>query len=155
MRLSDEQRQIVEDNHNLIYWYCNLKNLDLEEWYDLLCIELCFTVMKYDPEKGSLSNYFKLRADNLTYKEYAKTKLQKRANNGIFELTDANMTPSLDDIQEAVELEEVFNVENGMILKMKAQGYTQHEIAEFFGVSQSHISKMLRKLKKEYYENAR
>ena len=40
MKLNDEQRGVVEENHQLIYWYAHRRHLDLEEWYDLLAIRL-------------------------------------------------------------------------------------------------------------------
>ena len=60
MILTKEQQKMVEENHDLIYWYANIKKLNLENWYDLLAIELCGVVLKYNPKKGSLSNYYKI-----------------------------------------------------------------------------------------------
>jgi len=32
--LNDAERQKVEENHNLIYWYAHLVGLNLDDWYD-------------------------------------------------------------------------------------------------------------------------
>ena len=31
--LTEEQKRLVEENHNLIYWYCHKYNLNIEEYY--------------------------------------------------------------------------------------------------------------------------
>jgi len=155
MKLTEEQRTIVEENHALVYWYANLKGLNLDEWYDLLCIELCYTVMKHDPTKSSLSNYFKLRADNLVHKEYAKTKLKKRSHNGLYPLSEMHDEPFVDDVSSSAEINELFFENYGIIVRLKSEGYTQSEIAEQLGITQSYVSKTLAKIRDNFYENDR
>ena len=65
MRLTDEQRRLAEDNHNLIYRYMHSKKLDIDEWYDILAVGFCKAVATYDPKKGySLSTYAYRCMDN-------------------------------------------------------------------------------------------
>ncbi len=153
MRLTEEQANIVAENHSLIYWYIHLARLDIEEWYDLLAIELCYTVQKYDESKGSLGNYFKLRADGLVYKEYRKSQAKKRLSQSVqfFDNIDYLESPDISD--DNMNFQEAVSGEHGEILKMKYEGYTQTEIAEVLGVSQSHISKILKKVRKTYNAN--
>lgn len=153
MRLNIEQQKTVEDNHNLIYGYIRDRCLDIEDWYGLLAIELCKTVMKYDPTKGAtLGTYFYLRCDNLLRKEYAKTKTKKNANNGVYTIEDRYDIQDEVNVQDEVEFNSWFEGENGNILRMKYDGYTQSEIAEKIGVTQSFISKIIRK---EYIKHGR
>ena len=156
MRLTEEQKQIVEDNHNLIYWYIKIANLDYQEWYDLLAIELCYTVMKYDESKGSLSNYFKMRADGLVYKEYRKSQAQKRYHVDL-EYIDNIYSDVKDELEgyastnsSDTEVRDLFKGEYGEIMRMKYEGYSQTEIAEALGCSQSYVSKILKKLRNKY-----
>lgn len=156
MTLTKEQQDCVADNHNLIYWYINLKHLDMNEWYDLLAIELCYSVVKYNSEKGSLSNYFKMRADNLVRKEYSKSQLKKNKTEPPLEFFDAvydshYQDNNFDDMVLHCELGTLFAGENGEIFRMRADGYTQAEIAEKLGVTQSYISKIIDKKRKEFY----
>jgi DNA invertase Pin-like site-specific DNA recombinase len=132
-----------------------MKRLDLEEWYDLLAIELCNAVIKHDAERGSLANYFKLRADSLLYKEHKKRISAKRSGATVQYIDDITNDDSLGTVSDMLELDEFMDLENGDILRLKAQGYTQSEIADKLGVSQSYISKILKKLKKVYYETDR
>lgn len=65
MKLSETQKRLAEDNHNLIYTYIYNKKLDIDEWYDILAIGFCKAVATYDPNKGySLSTYAYRCMDN-------------------------------------------------------------------------------------------
>lgn len=53
--LNDEQRKLVEDNHNLIYSFLNSRHLSLdaiEDWYGTAAIGLCKAALIYDESKG-------------------------------------------------------------------------------------------------------
>ena len=156
MKLTEEQSQVVADNHNLIYWYAHKAHLNLDAWYDLLTIELCYSVLKHDPEKSVLSTFFKLRCDWLVCKEYRKTNSKKRFCESIQYIDDVGYTDllkvkdHLTPIEETLEFAELVAVENGIVLRMKYEGYSQMEIAKQLGVSQSYVSKILRKLKDDY-----
>ena len=152
MRLNDSERTMVEENHNLIFWIINMYKLEASEYYDLLAIELCHAVRKYNPEKGSLSNYYKIRCDSVLKREYAKNSALKNTHNGLFPLTDYNEGVDEMNVEDIVELEQLLDGEYGQILRMKLHGYNQSEIAEHFGVTQSYVSKLLSRLKGEFYD---
>lgn len=59
--LTDEQRQLAADNHNLIYKFARSKRLDIREYYDLLAIGLCKAAGVFDASK-------KVRFSNVAYK---------------------------------------------------------------------------------------
>ena len=150
MRLTAEQQKIVEENHNLIYWYINMNRLDVNEYYDLLAIELCNTAMKYNADRGSFANYFKLRADGIMYKEYRMAQAQKRLHTKVSLLDNVHTLVDETDILDTMELQELMEGEYGEILKLRAEGYSQTEIADMLGTNQSRISKIIKKLKQEY-----
>ena len=54
MRMTDEQRKLVEDNHNLIYGFLNKKELT-DDYYDIVALGLCKAAMNYDESKGRFS----------------------------------------------------------------------------------------------------
>lgn len=169
MKLNDEQRQLVEDNHNLIYQYAHDNNLDLEMWYDLLAIELCKSVLKHDPSKGKLSTLFYIRAKHAMWREYCKSKSKKRDGGVIYSLdyeygdSDGG-TVTLGEMLEdeiydvgdnsimSILKNEILNSEYGDIIKMRLEGYSQSEIAESMGCSQAHISRILQDIKGEYFD---
>lgn len=158
-KLTDKERQMVEDNEKLIYWYANKKNLDLDEWYGLLAIELCKTVRKYNPDRGSLSTYFKLRADIMVYR-----KMQEKYRSGelydyeidesqhedesveVFDKVDSDI--ALEDLLESLETDR-----GRIIIRMKLDGYTQKEIAEETGLTQQGVGWVLRKVRERLDAN--
>lgn len=146
MRLTPEQSEIVANNEKLIYWYLNLKGLDIDEWYDLLAIELCYTVAKHKPEKGSIANYYKLRCDGLVSKEWRKNMTQKR--DGVMSMLDDEMIGESVD-HSGLSMEMLLEQADSDILNLKVQGYSQKEIAMELGVSQSYVSRALKELREK------
>ena len=144
MKLTCEQQKLVEDNEKLIYWYMNRNRLEVSEWYGFLAIEMCLCAQKFDPSRGSsFSNYFKVRADNALATEYSKLKAQKRSHNGMCNLTDVHHEMDYDSVEDIVELKTMLEGEHSEILRLKAHGYTQTEIAEMVGLNQGQVSKIL------------
>lgn len=140
MRLTPEQSEIVANNEKLIYWYLNLKGLDIDEWYDLLAIELCKTIIKHDVSLGSLANYFKIRCDGIVSKEFRKRNAKKRYHVPVEYADECN--GELIDF-DLIALEQFIENSNCDVLKLKFQGYSQKEIAEIIGISQSQVSRIL------------
>ena len=54
--LTDEERELVTNNHNLIYSYLNKFHLT-DDYYDLCAIGLCRAAHFYKPENGKFSVY--------------------------------------------------------------------------------------------------
>lgn len=149
MQLTDEQVKLVEENHSLIYWYLNKRKLELSEYYDLLAIELCKAVMHYNPNRGTLATYFKLRADCVVRQEYNKSISKKRMHTDVSYIEEMEYTPIESETIGKLELEELFIGKYGEIARLIYEGYTQKEIADILGVSQTYVSVSLRKLRTE------
>ena len=157
-RLTEEEAKMVEDNEKLIYWYAHLKNLDLDEWYGLLAIELCKTVRKYNPTRGGLANYYKLRSDIMVYRQ-----LQQKFRNGEVEEYDVDETQhgEISDLYEAVDVDTVFHAKLGElssdlhrdVILLKAEGYTQKEIAELLDLTQGGVSWIIKKVREQFGVN--
>ncbi len=151
-RLTEREAELVAENENLIYWYIHSHGLELSEWYDLLAIELCYTIQKFDDSRGSLSNYYKLRCDGLVSREQRKQNTQKRFHVEVPFLENIHDDDiSYDDIGIAPDI--LHDKEFGHIIRMRYDGYTQQEIAKSLGVSQSYISNLFKRLRKKYYHD--
>lgn len=153
MKLTEEQKKMVEENHNLIYWYMAKYNLEISEYYDLLAIELCYAVVHYDESRGSFSNYFKMRADGIIYKEYRKSKAQKREHISVPLLDNLHTLTDDVDLTDMIGFKDLLEGEYGEIVKLRIEGYNQAEIAEMMGTNQSKISKILKQLRDDYMED--
>lgn len=56
--LTPDQRDMVADNHNLIYGVLNKHNLCIEDWYGCAAVGLCRAAQSYDPGRGfTFSSY--------------------------------------------------------------------------------------------------
>lgn len=152
MKLNCDQQLLVEQNHGLIYWYANQRHLDLEEWYDILAIELCLTIMRYDSTKSSLSNYFKIRCDNRVNKEYTKQMTQKRKVEELVSYDEMYDIGTDGDVTDEMLGEYIDDIDELGILRLKSHGYTQAEIAHQLGVTQSFVSRKIKELKDRYYK---
>ena len=80
--LTDEQREIASENHNIIYKVINDMHLDDEEVYGVAAIGLCKAAANYDENKNiAFSTYAYVSILNTLRKEYAsqfkKTKVPK------------------------------------------------------------------------------
>lgn len=156
IKLTVEERDIVELNHNLIYGYANRKGLDLDEWYGKLAILLCKSVKLWQPNRGSLSTYFYMRADTLVMLDHKMRNYHKRKANEFVEELDLEvlelevLDDSFDDLKEKKILREIMDCGNEEIIQLRYEGYTQEEIADKMGVTQPTISRLLEKTLLEY-----
>lgn len=53
--LTKEQKELVANNHNLIYTYAHKKDISIDEYYGTLAIGLCKAAKIYDKNKGKFS----------------------------------------------------------------------------------------------------
>lgn len=53
--MTDKQRELAEQNHNLIYDFMRKRNLDEEEYYGIVAIGLCKAATNYNHKKGEFS----------------------------------------------------------------------------------------------------
>lgn len=55
--LTDTQRELASQNHNLIYAFAHKKNISVDEYYDVLAIGLCKAAKGYVEGKYKFSTY--------------------------------------------------------------------------------------------------
>lgn len=152
MELTKEEKEIIEKNHNLIYGVASKYKLDLEEWYGLLAIELCNAVKKHNPEKSELSTYYYIRVQGLISKEYRKKKAAKREHQNIVLIENCHGDVGNSDFDKVTEIKLWIESQNNDVLNLKYQGYNQNEIAEKLGLTQSNVSRTLKKLRRDFEE---
>ena len=52
MKMNEDQKKLAEDNIKLVYYFLYNHCLSIDEFSDILMIELCKAAMYYDPELG-------------------------------------------------------------------------------------------------------
>lgn len=160
MKLTEEQSKIVEENEKLIYGYAHYKGLDLEEWYGLLAIELCRAVMTHDPTQSKLTTYYYSCCDNLVRQEWRDSLAIKRTHAGMYPLIEEVNSVGIGINNDSVNEKMIFNeflreiddFQDRKIIKLRWEGYNQEEISEFVGISQPQISRILARIKEDYFD---
>lgn len=159
MRLTDEQRRIAEDNHNLIYGFLNKNHLDYEEWYDIIAMGYLNAVLKFDPARGSLSTLAYKVMQNQYKMELLRRNRSKHKGNCISLYTpigDEGMELK-DTIADPINLEDQcvarINLDadlrrlkdrQRLMLKMVLDGFSQVEIGQTLQVCKQAVNRTIR-----------
>lgn len=129
--LNDQQRRIVEENHNLIYAFMNQHKLDSEEYYGLCAIGLCKAAETMDKNKHySLSTYAFKCMENEIRDSIRGTNAEKRKSNkgniSIFAETDKGREYYITDLmpdQKNFEKNSIFKVQ--ILNKIRILSHTE------------------------------
>lgn len=169
MKLTEDQRKLVEENHNLIYDYLWKKNLSIEEYYGLAAIGLCKAAITYDSGKAAFSTYAYMCISNeigcCLRKYYADKYIPDELIGSlqyIVELGDNGVTLE-DCIGDVIDVEEEaiindtldkfysrLNDDERLILSLHHAGYKQKEIAKRAEISQAQVSRIINDLRNRY-----
>lgn len=167
--MTDEQRKVVECNHNLIYSFLNKHNLPIDEWYGIVAIGLCKAAMTFNDGTSKFSTYAYSCMHNEVRKEMKKCQTQRSVPQdktmscqmSINKFDGENIGTLADVIPSNVDIEleaavrdaikrswEELSDKNKIIIKLFLFGYKQREIAEILGTSSQYISTIKRKFVK-------
>lgn len=153
--MTEQQRDLVQNNHNLIYSFLHQHKLPVEEFYDLAAIGLCHAAMHYDPNISLFSTFaYKCMLSQCMKEVNAKNRAKRIPENLISSLnyeheeSDGNLL-SLEEVissNENMEENAISNVtiqnfknqlkpKHRQILDYLLEGYTIREIAKKMGCS--------------------
>ena len=171
MKLTEEQKKLVEENHNLIYWFAKKYHVPIEEYYDVLAQGLCMAAYHYDPSKCSFSTYAYLCMNTEMHVEYRKTLRKSEIPQGnIFHYENAWQLSDLIPTNEKTEnkvidrisyenlislLNDILNDKDKEVLTHILNGLTMREIAKIEGTSHQAIHNRMKKIRdkvKKSYE---
>lgn len=170
--MTEEQKKLVEENHNLIYSCLRRNGWQVEEYYDVAAIALCNAAMNYNSEHGSpFVTYAWSCMMYAVFKEIDKANCDKRIPSD--KLSSINRVMYNNEHGEQVEFLEIVrsndDLENDSILrasvdeflnnekmtdrdreicKLLIMGYEHTEIAKMYGCSRSNISMIKMKFKR-------
>lgn len=168
-RLNEEQRKFVEENHNLIYAFAYQKNLNLNEYYDLLAIALCKAACFYDTNCGVKFGAFAFFCMNNECKQYWRS-IQgvTRIPESLIYSYDGPVSSKSDEEVELIErlknekvdsdITEIYvkdflsslDEREQMIVWARINGYSEQKIADALGVSKAYISFIIRGIKSSW-----
>ena len=166
MKLTAEQSQLAEDNHNIIYSVLNKYGWSIDEYYDVAAIGLCKAARSFDSKKGfTFSTYAYTAIKNEVFMEARKYTAQSRSGMQVVSL-DAPIQASEDiTLGEILEntadspyggaiasevksaIRKLKDTERTALMLMLA-GYKQNEIATVLSTSQANASRIISKAQK-------
>lgn len=144
--LTETQRQLAGENHNLIYAFLHEKNLSIDDWYDTAAIGLCKAAGAYDPSRGKFTTIAYRCMYHEVCKEMRMAGVQKRTAQVISynemmtddgELThEGTLVTSRGDPEEAAACNAIYDhiarlrSKERVAILLTVAGYLQDEIAE-------------------------
>lgn len=170
--MTDEQKKLVEDNHNLIYSFLYKYGLSIDEYYDIAAIGLCkaginyngvdssFSVYAYACMYNELKLYWRMKTsatripDELLIYYDAECSNTDGANGadrniiGMLERLDSGVSVE-DDALTKINIENVLNRlsdRDRLVFYLLNSGCGQREIGKVVGVSQSYVSNLKKKI---------
>ena len=171
MRMTDEQRKMVEQNHNLIYDFLYKQNLDTEEYYDIAAIGLCEAAIKYDSKRSKFSTfaYRCMKSEVNHYHAYNTRKRRIPADhiysydillNDNEEECDSYIDKLFESDFNTYEIVEIsisfanfsseLNDREKFIIKCFESGLNQTETAKEIGVTQQSVSQSVKKIRNKW-----
>lgn len=166
MTLTDEQKALVTENHQLIYGFLSKNGLEIEEFYDLAAIGLCNAAINYRDSDELFSTYAYICMKNVIFNEIRRLNGVKKVPERLISSYNVPIPGCEDDEIEILDtFKSTFNVEkhvldqiileklmkklsgkhkNTLILSLK--GYNNSEIADFLGCTPTYISKLKKKI---------
>ena len=157
--LNDEQRKIVENNHDLIYGYAHKMGISIDEYYDILAIGLCKAAKAFDESKGRFSTlaYCCMKNEMCRYYEGISKKscvpdsmvvsydaqdvrddIENRKS-FLEVLSDPQSYKNAESITMYQEFFDVLNDKEKVVVRYLLEGYTQTEIAEILNCKRQNL----------------
>lgn len=171
LKLNDEQRKLVEQNHNLIYSAmrkCGIRRQDFDDYYGFAAIGLCKAAIDYDETRSkSFSTYAYLCIQN-EITVYNKYRFRQKRKGDMNTISYNHMLDDWDEYknensfllkdEENFEKNIIFklnfqdkcytlNNKDRMIVDLKSKGYTYQEIAKMFGTSFQAIQQKIKRIR--------
>lgn len=165
-KLTEEQKKLVEDNHNLIYSFMNKEHLFIDEYYDICAIGLCKAAYYYNAEFSNFST-FAYKVMNNEVKQHFRKMFKEAAipedkimyyNSLIDDSEKYSFLYFIPDKSASTEAECLSKIyldeyikkipeRDRKILLLCYLGYTQMEVSKIIGISQSQVSRIQKAFK--------
>lgn len=163
--MNEEQRKLVEENHNLIYSFLLRNHLDVEEFYDLAAIGLCKAAMTFDKDISRFATYAYKCMHNEIRMYHRHNGTQRVVPDKLITYYEAEIKDSDGDISNFLAIiPSDFNLEDvavsnmiydeflsklsdrdKTVLYLLNDGHTQAEVSKILGCSPTLISKFRKK----------
>ena len=167
--MTEEQQKLVEQNHNLIYFYLHKYHYSIEEFYDVAAIGLCKAAIHYDGNISAFSTFAlkcihnevmcTIRSAKATHRipESKIDSLSQQTYNEDDKLKLEGLLSDVVDVEDEAVVNAAFekfwdsiSEEDREILRLVSEGYTQKDIGSRLGTCQVTVSRRIEKLKNAF-----
>ena len=169
MKLNDEQRKLVEQNHNLIYsamTKCGIRRQDFDDYYGFAATGLCKAAIDYDESKAKSFSTYAYKCMRTEIRAYDRWRFADKR--------DERLTVSYNQLMNDLDENEkeysfllsdeknneknlifslcfdekirILNNRDRIIINLKKKGYTNEEIGNALGVTYQAIQYQLKKI---------
>lgn len=153
--LTEEQKKIAEENHNLIYFFLRYFNVGINDYYDIFAITYINCIKVWNKEQATLSALLTSAFLNAIKSEQRKNKIERNIsfislNNFVYKDTYIrDIIPDIQtNIEKKVELTEDIAFFNKYIeTNLLMQGFSIDEIALKTNSSKEKIRKNIKNIK--------
>lgn len=168
--LTKHQQELIETNHDLIYWFANKFNLEINDYYDILAIGLCYAAKAYDENKCEFSTFAFYCMRNEVYQYWRSRKLkcvipeemilscdftyntdsEGCENNLLNMIADNHQTEDL-VMSRIMPMEFIDSLKNKekIIAELLINGSTQAEVAKKLCCSRQNVSIIVQRIQKK------
>ena len=170
LKLNDEQRKLVEQNHNLIYsamTKCGIRRQDFDDYYGFAAIGLCKAAIDYDESKAKSFSTYAYKCMQKEIIAYTRWRFADKRDERLT-LSYNQLMKDLDEDEKEYsflladkknnekklifflcfdEQMRILNNKDRLIINLKAKGYTNEEIGNTLGVTYQAIQYQLKKIK--------
>lgn len=160
MILTKEQQELVEKNHNLIYYALNKFSVPKEEYYGICAIGLCKAACTYNSQASRFSTYAlsvilnEIRMGKRQERKQAKLNYismdEEWANTKEGSVTLHEILSTKMDVEDEIisfKLPDILTPDEMRVVKYLYMDYKQKEIAEIIGVCQPVVSRRIKSIK--------
>lgn len=170
-KLNEKQREMIQENHDLIYYVAGHLGVDVDEWYDIFALGMCKAAYHFKEGKGQKFSTFAVtimkqefwremnyRSRKKRFAEERPLSLEMQINT-IFESTEltlgevlksnCNVVESVEDLMIAESVEDFLKAlseRDKRWVSMRLKGMTLREMAAVEGISYQRINAKLHKI---------
>ena len=167
--LTEEQRELVELNHDLIFGYAKRRNLSVDDYYDILAIGLCKAASSFDKNKGTFATLAYSCMENEVYRYWRRINRKSAIPQEMLVSYDVPIDEDSDNFNAIVSniaddcltcdivmdktsssaIMKKLTDDEKKIIYLIADGYTYAEISKEFKCTRQYIGYCVEKIRKK------
>lgn len=166
--MTESEKKLVEENHNLIYDFAKKKNLIIEDYYDLLAIGLCHAALSYSLKGNAVFSTYAYSCMQNIVNDYWRSLNSKKnipeenilhydasidndgENKFIEKISDSKSI--IDDVIGSINYEyllSVLTIQEKTLVEYLIKGLKGREIAKLMKISERYVRQLKFKIQKK------